>query len=298
MLELFRDGRSSNTAIAKKLDLSVITVAKKIDALMRDGIITIKAVVNPVKMGNHAGALICLNVDIRKIDTICAELKNVPNIHIMVTAFGRFDLLLITFFRDMEALETFTKNRLKHIDGIRSVSTFLISDIKMGGDVSFNKMSGEDNKANLDAMDMKLISELMQNGRPEYSELAEIIDTSKSTISRRISSLIDEDILKIVAIPNSNLEYLSDAFILINAEYSKIDDICARLMSYPETHLLLKLINDYDILLTMQSISREELYNFIIDKVVCIDGVLKSETFLLASFLHFSTHAMLVHLAE
>ena len=283
----------SNIAIAKKLGLSARTVKKIIDAMIRDGVISIKAVPNPAKMGNPASALIGLNVDTRKINNICVELKKVPNIHIMVATFGRFDLFLMTFFPDWITLENFTKTKLKKINGILSVYTFLSSENKMGSYGLFNNVSSEDNESGLDAMDRKLVSELMNNGRLEYSDLVTKLGTSRSTISRRISSLIDKDIISIKAIPNLNLEYSADAFILVSADFSKIDDICKKLVSYPETHLVMKLMNDYDILLTINSTNREELYKFITGKVANIDGVLKSETFLVAKFLHFNTYALL-----
>ena len=290
MYELFKDGRCSNSAIAKKLGISVITVSKKISAMIRDKVISIKAVPSQIIMGNHVGALIGLNIDIRKIDTICTQLYNMPNINIMVSTFGRFDLFLMVYFPDLTTLENFTKIKLKEIDGIRSVSTFLTSDININPSLS--------NQLDLDKIDWKIITELMNDGRPNYATLAKKIGTSKSTISRRILSLLDKDVIKIVAIPNMNLNYLADALILINVDFSKIDDICNKLSSYPETDLVMKLLNDYDIMLTIRTTDCEELHKFIANELFYIDGVIQSETFLVANLLYFSAQAMFMYSIE
>jgi len=297
MFELFKDGRATNASIAKKLGMSVLTVAKKVNAMTRNGVITIKAIPNPVKMGNHASAFIGLNVDIKKIDDICAKLKKIPNINLMVTCFGRFDLLMIVYFNSLESLEFFTKNDLPNVDGIRNVNTFIITDIVSsvgtGDKLKLDNLLAGDNSPVLDDMDRAIISALMENGRPNYSNLAKELDTSTSTISRRISSLMDEGFIKIAAIPNHRLDYLATAFIVINAEYPKINHICDKLAGCPGVQLIMRVMNDYDILFGLNSPNREELYKFMKEEVACIDGILKTETFILADFLHLNVSGLI-----
>jgi Lrp/AsnC family transcriptional regulator, regulator for asnA, asnC and gidA len=299
---LFKDGRSSNTLIAKKLGLSVATVARKIDSMILNQEFSIIASTNPVKMGNNAGAVIGLNLDMKKIETLFAELKKVPNIHIMVHTFGRFDLLLIAFFHDWSELHRFTRNELGKMNSIRSVSNFLISEMKMDNPVSFTK-SKEYDQVSLDSLDWKIISELMQNGRPDYSELIKKLGTSKSTLFRRIASLISNNIINIVAIPSTNLENLADAFVFIDADFSKINDICTKLLSYTETHFVMTLMDGHDILVTLQSMDREDLYKFITYKLANIEGIIKYETLLGTNLLYFNHKALfrkkdLAHLGQ
>jgi len=289
---LLKDGRSTNNTIANKLGLSVSSVTKKINMMLKNGIISIIATANPVKMGNHASALIGLNIDAKQVDNICTELKTIPNVHIMVSTFGRFDLFLITFFRDWSELQTFTKTTLEQIPGINAVSTYLVSEMKMDYPVSFQNTIKEDDKTVLDSMDWQIISELMKNGRPKYSELVKKLGTSKSTISRRISLLLNKNVINIVAIPNIRLDYLADAFVLIDADYSKIDEICKTLINYPQTHFIMTLVNGPEILISIQSINRDELYKFITYEVSKLEGVLRCETFLVTNFLHFSAAAL------
>ncbi len=297
MFELFKDGRSTNASIAQKLGMSVLTVAKKVNVMIREKIISIRAIPNPVKMGNHASAFIGLNVDIKRIDSICEHLKKIPNVNLMITSFGRFDLLLIVYFPDWELLENFAKNVLTHIDGIHEASTFIITHIissaDVNGKVSVDNMHTATSQPSLDNMDFKIIYELMEDGRPNYTYLAKKLNTSTSTISRRISSLVEEGFIKIVAIPSHRLDYLANAFIVINADYAAIDSICYKLAANPGVQLVMRVMNNYDILFGLNSPNREELYKFLKNEVATMDGVLKTETFILADFLYMNTNALL-----
>jgi len=294
MYELFRDGQATNIAIAHKLDLSVVTVAKKINAMMKEGIISIKAIPNPVKMGNYASAFMGLNVDTKKIFKIFEKLKQYFNINMIVMTYGRYDLLILVYFHDWILLENFIKGELPQIEGVYSVNTFFVSEIDVNYRIRFNNVFDNSDNYKLDEMDVQIILELMRNGRPQYSKLATKLGTSLSTISRRISALINEKFIsQIIAIPNQRLEYLSNAYIVLNVEYSRTDEICKTLNSYPETHQVMRLMNEYDIIMALRLSNQDELYNFLINKIHNIEGVLKSEPLILANFLYFNSAALI-----
>ena len=66
MTELRRDGRATNAQLARKLGISMATVAKKFNAMIEDGVIVIKAMPNPYIMGYHSQAFIGLSIDFKK----------------------------------------------------------------------------------------------------------------------------------------------------------------------------------------------------------------------------------------
>jgi DNA-binding Lrp family transcriptional regulator len=291
MMELFHDGLCTNNEIARKLGISPQTVAKKVNYLLKSGTISIKAIPDPAKMGNFAASFIGLNVDITKIDNICDSLKKIPNINMIATCFGRYDLLLLVFFRSWESLEYFIKGKLSKLDGIRTFATFEVSNLdgNLEIDLSF---SLDTNKPQLSETDRKIILELMKNGRPKYLQLAKKLGVSTATISRRITALIENGYMKIVAVPNHRLDYIANAFILLNAEFSKIKSISEKLTTLPEVQLTMKLRNEYDILFGVNAEDRISLYKFIKNEVARLDGVVKSETFILGDFLYLNINAL------
>jgi Lrp/AsnC family transcriptional regulator, regulator for asnA, asnC and gidA len=293
IIELSQGGRSSNVKIAKKLGVSVLTVAKRINAMIEGGIIAIKAVPNPNKMGYYANAFIGLHVELKSVDNVCARLIDNPHVSMVVNCFGRYDVLLNADFRDWENLHDFVKSDLSQIKGVNGIETFLVSESRKRYQGMFPDQPSEHKIKPIDEIDQKLIQELVQNGRPNYVDLAKKLNISTSTISRRIASLIKEDVIKILAIPNpSKLGYLANAFVVLKAELPKIDKICEKLSRFPEVHLVMRLMNDFDIVFGVHASNSDNLYDFLKNNIANIDGVLNSETFIRGNFLYFSAGAM------
>jgi len=99
------DGRYSCAALARDLGINVATVVKRIDAMLENGVISVRAVLNPFKLGYNVHALITLDTDLTKVDQVCAHFVNNPNISLAVTTFGRFDVLLLADFPAWENLQ-------------------------------------------------------------------------------------------------------------------------------------------------------------------------------------------------
>jgi DNA-binding Lrp family transcriptional regulator len=76
MIELLqKDGRISNTDIAKEIGLSEATVRTRLNRLIQDEFIQIVAVSNPIKLGFKIVGNIRIHVEIKKMDKIIKELK-------------------------------------------------------------------------------------------------------------------------------------------------------------------------------------------------------------------------------
>lgn len=292
--ELTKDGRSSNALLAKKLHLNIATVAKRVDTMIRENIIEIRTLPNPAKMGYQAGAVICLTAKPDKLEDICLQLKDNAHINLLVITFGRFDIIIVVYFKEWLDIENFLDEVLAKIEGISQIETFLISSPKkrylgVFCDDTLNHIE----PVELDDTDEKLIKELLLDARPSYTELAGKLGVSRSTISRRIHSLIQRDIIRIMAIPNPiKLGYSANALIAIDASPDKVVDICTKLRSYKEVHIMFRLMNGFDILFGINSSSNKKLYEFIRKDLAGIDGVLHTETFILGDLSYFSADAV------
>lgn len=293
MNELCHDGRFSNVRLAQKLGISAVTVAKKINTMIEEGVIAIKAMPNPAKMGYHAQAFIGLYVDLKKIDSICEQLTEHPHVNSVITSFGRFNVLLIVFFREWGMLQNFLREELPRIEGINHIESYLISEDTKRNDGIFLSNLTESKPALIDEVDLKLIGELMHNGRPDYTDLANKLGVSTSTVSRRIASLLRESIIKILAFPNpSKLGYSANAFIFVRAELAKVYKICEQLSSYSGIHLVMRLMNNFDIVFGIYSADIDTLQEFLKSEIANIDGILNIETFIRGNFFYFSADAL------
>ena len=280
---LKNDGRYSYAGLAKNMGINAATVAKRIDKMLREDVISIRAVLNPFKLGYSAHALITLDINLTKVDQVCAHFVNNPNISLVVTTFGRFDVILLADYPTWEMLQDYITKELPKVEGINKVDAFPVIENKKIYNPLFKYDSNTSKPASIDETDQTIIEELERNGRSNYAELARRLGISLATVSRRVARLKEEDIIKISAIRNpSKLGYLANAYIVLRADLNKVNDICAELEVYPEVHLLMTLMSGFEILAGIHLQNPEMLYKFITGEIAKIDGVSNIETFICA----------------
>jgi DNA-binding Lrp family transcriptional regulator len=277
------DGRYTCAGIARDLGVNVATVAKRIDRMLAEDIISIKTVLNPFKMGFNNHAFVTLNVDLLEVDEICDRLVENPNISLVATIFGRYDILLMVDFPTWETLQEFIAKELPRVEGIIKISAFPIVEIKKLYNGLFTYSTPVDATPELDDTDRSIIVELGKNGRLPITDLASHLNLTLTTVSRRLARLRNEGILGISAVRNpSKWGYLANAYIAVHADLNKVEAICTRLDACPEIHLVMTSMSEFEILAGIHSPSSEKMYRFIVDKVAKIDGVSNIETFVCA----------------
>ena len=253
ILELQRNGRASYAEMAEKLGISVSTAATRAERLLQAKIIEIRAIPNPFKIGLHANALIAIQAEPQKIDGICDQLVDNYNISTVLTVFGRYDILIFVYFLTWEILHSFIHEHLSKLDGVKKVETFYLKEFKKRYEQLFKKPADDFKPNGLQDIEWRLILELAKNGRMNMSEISEKIGIHVSNVSRRIHSLIEDDICKIVAIPHPQyFGYLANAFMILDVRAVKVDEACAVLASQPQIVVVSTLINGSGIVVGIQ----------------------------------------------
>jgi len=114
---LNQNGRTPNTEIAKKLNLSETAIRKRIKKMLEDEIIQIVAVVNQQKLGYVFRGNICIGVDIKKIDNVKKELHKINRIWYIAHLTGAFDFDVEFSAKSQDELRTLIE-QINKIDGI------------------------------------------------------------------------------------------------------------------------------------------------------------------------------------
>jgi DNA-binding Lrp family transcriptional regulator len=280
LISLLEDnGRTSYAQLARHLDISPITVAKRLETLLSNDILTINAIPNPYKLGFRAHAVIEMNVPINKIDGVCNRLKNNFFVNLITPTFGRFNLLISVYFPTWDMLHNFVSTELAFKVDILEIGIFFVNQImKRYRGLETDKTEGELLPC-IDDIDQKLIEELTSDGRATCLYLAGKLGISLSSVSKRLNRLIQENVIRIQALPNpTKIGYRADAFLFIKAQHNKIDAICGKLQSHPEIVSIMTLNNGYDIFLAMVARDSVELYETIKKKIAPIPGITHMET--------------------
>ncbi len=123
---LQKDGRMSNTAIARQLNVTETTVRKRITRLVDSGYINIVAVPTPMAVGMNLSAIIGISVNLTDMHAVSEALHSYPEVRYVGLSSGRYDIIVESFFVDQEHLLDFVSNQLGSLSGVTTVETSII----------------------------------------------------------------------------------------------------------------------------------------------------------------------------
>lgn len=132
---------------------------------------------------------------------------------------------------------------------------------------------------NLDDLDLMLIKELEVDGRQTNTDLAKKIGTSKATARRKLRRLLDDNIIRVVAVANPPaLGYKTVATMGINVRPGEVDAVAEKLAAYKNIHFVIISTGRYDIIAWVMFREPEDLSNFLRKELGKIPGLTSVET--------------------
>jgi len=273
------DGRSSYAQLAKSLGIGISTVARRVEYLKKKGVLTIRAVPNPIKINHTAAAIIGINVAMDKIDDVCNRLKSIFNVNMTVTTFGRFNLLAGVYSSTWEKLHTLISSEFSSKGGIYETEIFFAKEIKKPFSHRLEAGHVEQTTGEIDEVDQRIIELLTEDGRRSGLSIANKLNISASAVSKRLNRLLKEGIIHVRAQINpTKFGYHSNAIVFLRVTPGRADEICANLHHHIELNTILSLINGYDIYINMIAQDSASLFEFIKKQMTIASGILSIET--------------------
>jgi len=300
IVELQKNAWQSDSQIARKLGMNETLVTRRINRLLDEGIIRIKAITNLWQLGYNTTAFFGISAMPAELRELCSRLVSMPSIHYVSRTSGRFDVVALATFRSPQELAQFAERDLAEVSGNVRSETLMIMEYKKWDEsiltdrrlVSGN--SDDDDwsptwpsqaappdpaSATIDERDCAILSELQNNARQSEAHIARNLKISQSTVNRRMSRLIRDGFVRIVAVPSaSKLGYGTSAHICIEAEVKNIDQICRKLVEVPRIHFVGVTAGRCDILIMVTFQTPQELFAFIKNDLAVLPGFIRSET--------------------
>jgi len=122
LMQLLRqDARQSPNLLAKQLNVSPTTIRRRTNKLIRDGIIRIVGISDPIKLGYSIPALISLDVVHDKLNFVMQKLADKPQISFLSTTTGRYDILALARFKSHEELSSFIEVDLGTLEAVKNI---------------------------------------------------------------------------------------------------------------------------------------------------------------------------------
>jgi len=127
----------------------------------------------------------------------------------------------------------------------------------------------------IDALDMKIITCLIENGRSTYRVIAEEAGVSQATVKNRIDGLMERGVIKkfTVILDYQKLGRAIKSFIGLKVQPAKLQSIVAHLREHPDVQVLYRTSGDADLLFEVIFERMEDL-NAFLEKELVIDGIL------------------------
>ena len=133
----------------------------------------------------------------------------------------------------------------------------------------------------LDEIDRQIIDALQRDGRVPFAQIAEQLSVSPGMIRLRYNRLVEQEILKVVAITNPlRLGLKTMAIIGIRADGSKLLNVAEKISALEEVIYLVISSGRFDLFAEVVCRDYEDLLRFITEKLSTIDGVRESESFM------------------
>jgi Lrp/AsnC family transcriptional regulator for asnA, asnC and gidA len=134
----------------------------------------------------------------------------------------------------------------------------------------------------IDDLDLKILSELSKDASTSVPKLSKKVNTNASVVYSRIKRLIKRGLIKkfTVIINDEALGLNVKALTGINMDSKLRDNVLNELFKVPEVREISEVTGRFDVLVTMNARSLDEMHQLISEKVGRIEGVQKTETFI------------------
>ena len=141
----------------------------------------------------------------------------------------------------------------------------------------------------VDDLDRSIIKMLQANGRLGNSEIARALNTSETTVRKRIAWLIDERLMSIVAVPTPEAAGAQLSAILgISVDLPALHQVAEALRTYPEVRYVGMSAGRYDVMVEAFFANQEHMLDFVTAKVGSLSGITDVETSIILKVVKFS----------
>jgi Lrp/AsnC family transcriptional regulator for asnA, asnC and gidA len=134
----------------------------------------------------------------------------------------------------------------------------------------------------IDDLDLKILGELSKDASISVPKLSKKVNINASVVYSRIKRLIKRGLIKkfTVIINDEALGLNVKALTGINMDSKLRDNVLNELFKIPEVREVSEVTGRFDVLVTMNARSLDEMHQLISEKVGRIEGVQKTETFI------------------
>ncbi|HYE82492.1 MAG TPA: Lrp/AsnC family transcriptional regulator [Clostridia bacterium] len=126
----------------------------------------------------------------------------------------------------------------------------------------------------LDSLDIDIMRILQTDGRKSFREISLMLDKPESTIRARYNQLVENKVLRVVAIPDPkqvNLDTM--AIIALKMDLRYLDKAAKAIAEFEDVRYIAYTSGTYDLIIEAYMRSNDDLINFMTNSLSGIEGI-------------------------
>jgi len=120
-----QDGRIAFAQIAEQLNVSPGMIRVRYNRMVKQGLIKVVAITNPLNMGFSAMTMIGIRTDGERLLEVARLVAAFDEVIYLIVVSGRFDIIAEVVCRDHNDLLKFLTEKLYKVNGVRESETFV-----------------------------------------------------------------------------------------------------------------------------------------------------------------------------
>jgi Lrp/AsnC family transcriptional regulator for asnA, asnC and gidA len=123
---------------------------------------------------------------------------------------------------------------------------------------------------------------LQKDARRSYTDIAQALGISEGTVRNRAARLIESRAIQLVGLIDPNqLGFEAPAMIGVTVQSNLLEEAATKIAQFPEVSYLVMSSGEYDLLVEVLCRDREHLASFLNEYLRQVEGVLRTQTFMI-----------------
>ncbi len=134
----------------------------------------------------------------------------------------------------------------------------------------------------MDKTDLAILSLLQKDARRSFTDIANELNISEGTVRNRVSRLVEKRSIQLVGLIDPNqLGFEAPAMIGVTVQSNLLEEAATQIAQFPEVSYLVMSSGEYDLLVEVLCRDREHLAAFLNENLRQVEGVLRTQTFMI-----------------
>src|SRR5947209_9716532 len=147
--------------------------------------------------------------------------------------------------------------------------------------ILYAHMDQHNNKNPIDEIDHRIIEALQQDGRRPFTKIAADLGISEASVRQRVSNLINNQVMQIVAVTNPiKLGFPLASMIGIRVSGERLLEVAQEISTFDEVIYLILCTGRFDMLAEVVCRDNDHLLKFLTEKLYKVPGVQLEDTYM------------------